>query len=99
MSLEEFWEGTRQYDERKSLTFTAAGRDLGERVIAAVTLATYDPRLTLTLTAVPVTRTGERAHGVTVAQQTRVTGRRPEVIVLRRETTRYVITTAFWNDV
>lgn len=64
------------------LTFTAAWRNLGEGVVAAVTLAPDDSGFTLTLAALSVTHSGERAHWVAVAQQAGVAALRTVVVVL-----------------
>lgn len=67
---------------KRILTFASIGGNLGERVVTAVTLASDDAGFTLTLAALSVARPGERAHWVTVAQETRVAAFRAEMIIL-----------------
>lgn len=73
-----------KYDEREtpSPTFTTISGDLGEGVVAAVALAPDHAGLALALAAVAVTRSGEGAERVTVAQQTAVAALGMVVVVL-----------------
>lgn len=64
------------------LTFTAIRRNLSEGVVTAVTLASDHTGLTLTLAALSVTRSGEGADRVAVAQQAGVAAFRTVVVVL-----------------
>lgn len=70
------------------LTFTAVGRNLGEGVVAAVTLASDDAGLTLTLAALSIARPGERADRVAVTQQARIAALGTVVVVLETRSER-----------
>lgn len=54
-------------NDMHSHTLASRGRDLGERVITAVTLATYDPSLAGTLSSLRVAGSGLGAHRETLA--------------------------------
>lgn len=64
------------------LTFTAVSRDLSERVVTAVTLASDHAGLALTLAALSVARSGEGANRVAVTQQAGVTALGTVMVVL-----------------
>lgn len=66
------------------LTFTAAGRNLSERVVAAVALAADHAGFTLTLAAFAIARSGEGADGVTVTEQAGVAVLGAIVVVLKK---------------
>lgn len=63
-------------------TFTAVRRNLSKGVVTAVTLASDDTGFTLTLAALSVAGSGERADRVAVAQQAGITAFRAVVVVL-----------------
>ena len=63
-------------------TLAAVGRHLSEGVVTPVTLASDDTGLALALAALPIARSGERADGVAVTQQARLTALGPVVVVL-----------------
>lgn len=71
-----------KFHSDKILTFTAVSRDLSERVVTAVTLASDHARLTLTLAALSVTRSGEGANRVAVTQQAGVAALGAVMVVL-----------------
>lgn len=73
-----------KHDERETPapTFATISRDLGEGVVAAVALAPDHAGLALALAAVAVTRSGEGAERVTVAQQAAVAALGMVVVVL-----------------
>lgn len=85
------------------LTFTAIRRNLSKGVVTAVTLASDHTGLTLTLAALSVTCSGERADWVTVTQQASVTVFRTVVVVLetglkrRRADLHFLFSYQFWT--
>lgn len=87
------------------LTFTAIRRNLSEGVVTAVTLASDHTGLTLTLAALSVTRSGEGADRVAVAQQAGVAAFRTVVVVLetglgrRSADLQFLFKLIFWHTI
>lgn len=78
------------------LTFTAAGRNLSERVVAAVALAADHAGFTLTLAAFAIARSGEGADGVTVTEQAGVAALWAIVVVLKKKRGEMSMYAPYW---